>query len=369
MSSLVKLDHKPRIAIVHDALVNTGGAERVLTFMHETFPDALIFTAAFLPSQTYSEFRSAEVHTLPGSRFVRSERQAKRLLLLWMLGFACLKLDDFDIVLSSTTWGAKFIRPSQNTRHVCYCYAPFRLLWNPTSYNPSSLQVGSAVLRLIDWARLPLRRLDYQSMQRPARLATTCRNMAKQIGDFYNRSAQIIYAPIRIRDYPFAEGGGNYYLTVSRLVSHKRVDLAVKACQALGRRLIVVGDGPERSQLESFASDTMHFVGRISDPELKRMYSKCRAVIFPSDEDYGLVPLESQACGRPVIAYGSGGALETVIEGQTGVFFTQQTPESVIESMLAFEAMQFDPQVIRQSVHRFDVEHFKRELREFVLNP
>jgi glycosyltransferase involved in cell wall biosynthesis len=193
--------------------------------------------------------------------------------------------------------------------------------------------------------------------------------MAKQISACYNVSAHIIYAPIRIQDYPISDDHGDYYLSVSRLISHKRVDLAVRACQVLGRKLVVVGDGPERLILESIASDATHFLGRVSDPELKRLYSKCRAVIFTSEEDYGLVPLESQACGRPVIAYGSGGVLETVIEGKTGVFFTQQTTESVIEAILAFEAMQFDTQVIRQSVQRFDVEHFKRELREFVLNP
>ena len=191
--------------------------------------------------------------------------------------------------------------------------------------------------------------------------------MVRQIKQCYGRTAQVIYAPVKLLDYPFKEDAGSYYLTVSRLISHKRVDLAVKACQALHRPLIVVGDGPERRMLESIKTNTTKFVGRVSDAELKQLYSECRAVIFPSEEDYGLVPIEAQACGRAVIAYGVGGALETIVENTTGVFFERQTVESVIEAIQRFETMCFSARSIREAVNRFDVEYFKTELRKFVL--
>jgi glycosyltransferase involved in cell wall biosynthesis len=193
--------------------------------------------------------------------------------------------------------------------------------------------------------------------------------MARQIAACYQREARIIYAPIRLADYHVGESDGEYYLVVSRLMSHKRVDLAVLACQKLGRKLLIVGDGPERARLQALANDDVLFLGRVSDTRLKDLYANCRAVIFASEEDYGLVPLEAQASGRPVIAYGSGGALETIIESQTGIFFRQQTVDSVTDAILEFERMRFDPMAIRQAVRRFDVEHFGRELREFVLEP
>lgn len=357
----------PRIVIIHDALVNTGGAERVLTYMHEAFPEAPIITSVYLPDQTYAELRSAKVITLPGGKFVKSERRCKQLFPLWLLAFQRMRLHEFDIVLTSTSWGAKFVRPDKNTRHVCYCYVPFRLLWSPDSYNASSIPVDQIGSKVVDLLRFPLRQLDKQVTQAIPYIATTCKNMAQQIANCYQREAQVIYAPIRMADYRISADVGDYYLTVSRLISHKRVDLAIQACKALKRKLIVVGDGPDREILKAMTGDTVQFAGRVSDTRLKELYARCKAVIFPSDEDYGLVPLEAQASGRPVIAYGSGGALETVINNETGILFKHQMVESVIAAIQLFEQTTFDLQYIRQAVQRFDVEQFKHELRAFVL--
>lgn len=363
-----RLKYQAHVAIVHDALVNAGGAERTVTYMCETFPEAPVFTSVYLPERTYAEFRARQVHTLPGASWVRTERRAKQLFPFWVLGFRQLDLSGFDVVLSSTTWGAKYIRPPAQTRHVCYCYAPFRLLWKPEVYSPDSLPVNRALGRLPGLIRPLLSRLDFQVMQGISQIATSCRNMAAEIYACYRREARVIYPPIRVSDYQEGNGTGGYYLSVSRLMSHKKMDLAIRACQQLRRRLVVVGDGPELPRLKALSDHTIHFTGRVTDNTLRELYANCRAVIFPSHEDYGLVPLEAQASGRPVIAYGAGGALETVIENHTGVFFREQTVEAVVDAIQRFEKIQFDPQAIRQAVQRFDVQYFRRELREFVLN-
>jgi len=359
----------PRLAIVHDALINAGGAERTVTYMCEAFPEAPVFTSVYLPERTYAEFRARQVHTLPGASWVRTERLGKQLFPLWVLGFRQLDLSAFDMVLSSTTWCAKYIRPPAQVDHACYCYAPFRLLWKPGAYSPDSLPVNQTMNRLLGLIRPLLRRLDFQVMQGISRIATSCRNMAAEIYACYRREARVIYPPIRVSDYQEGNGAGGYYLCVSRLMSHKKIDLAIRACQQLARQLVVVGDGPELPRLKALSDHTIHFSGRVTDIVLRELYANCRAVIFPSHEDYGLVPLEAQASGRPVIVYGAGGVLETVIEDLTGVFFREQTVEQLIEAIQKFEKMQFNPQAIRQAVQRFDVEHFKSELREFVLNP
>jgi glycosyltransferase involved in cell wall biosynthesis len=209
-------------------------------------------------------------------------------------------------------------------------------------------------------------------MDRVAAIATTCRNMARAIAECYDRQAEIIYAPVRLSDYRIGSGQpnapGDYYLTVSRLVSHKRVDLAVRACRQLGRRLVVVGDGPELDALRALGGGQVTFAGQVDAAALVDLYAGCRALLFCSEEDYGLAPIEAQASGRPVIAYGAGGALETVIDGQSGIFFSEQTTESLAAAIERFERQAFDPIRVRDAVARFDVEPFIRHLRTFVLS-
>lgn len=360
---------QPRVAIVHDALVNAGGAERVAAFLCEAFPGAPLYTSVYLPDRTFAEFRSRKVQVLPGAGRARTEGSAKRMLPLWILGFRHLDLRGYDVVLSSTTFAAKHIRPPGGVRHVSYCYAPFRLLWKPAAYEPSSLPVGAAVRGAIDLARPMLRAWDKAAMDRVSAIATTCRNMARAIAECYDRKAEVIYAPVRLSEYRVGRGQGDYYLTVSRLVSHKRVDLAVQACRQLGRRLIVVGDGPELEPLRALGGGHVTFAGLVDKPSLVELYAGCRALLFCSEEDYGLAPIEAQASGRPVVAYGAGGALETVTEGQSGIFFGEQTTDSLVAAILRFERQSFDPVRVRDSVARFDVEPFTRHVRNFVLGP
>jgi glycosyltransferase involved in cell wall biosynthesis len=335
--AVTAVGNEPRVAIVHDALVNAGGAERVASFMCEAFPGAPLYTSAYLPDRTFAEFRSVD-------------------------------LRGYDVVLSSTTFAAKHVRPPRGVRHVSYCYAPFRLLWKPEAYEPSSLPAGALTRGAIDLARPMLRAWDKAAMDGVAAIATTCRNMARAIAECYDRQAEVIYAPVRLSEYRIGMGAGEYYLTVSRLISHKRVDLAVQACRQLGRRLVVVGDGPELQALRALADERVTFAGLVDKPSLVDLYAGCRALLFCSEEDYGLAPIEAQASGRPVIAYGAGGALETVVDGRSGIFFGEQTTDSLVAAMNRFEREPFDPVRVRDSVARFDVEPFTRHVRNFVLS-
>lgn len=354
-----------RIAIVHDALVNTGGAERVVLQMHRVFPDAPIFTSVYLPDRTYPEFAGASVRPFRWAKFVRNESGMKRLWWLAATGFAGLRLDGFDCVLTSSTFAAKAVRVPAGALHASYCYAPFRLIWHPESYLPEHLPAKAAVARVMRAAFAPLRVWDRRVSRRAHRTATTCLNMVRSLRACYGIEARVLHAPIEWGTYSVSHRIGDFYLVVSRLNRYKRIDLAIEACNRLSRRLVIVGEGPLRHELEARATAHVTFLGRQPEAELRRLYSTCRALIFPSDEDYGLVPLEAQASGRPVVALGRGGALETIVPGSTGVFFSNPVVDDVVEAIRRAESMPFDPQAIREHARRFDVPAFTRGLTEF----
>jgi glycosyltransferase involved in cell wall biosynthesis len=356
-----------RIAIVHDALCVGGGAERTLLWMTKAFPKSPIFTSVYLPAQTFPEFRSEDIRVLPFARFIKSERQFKLLYPLWLSELRGIHFNEYDFVLSSSTYLAKFIKPYHPELHRAYIYAPFRLLWKPESYNPESLPTPRISAPFVKWIAHQLRNWDMRCTQRIPKIATTCRNMANDIARCYHRPATVIYPPISVADYALSEKSGDYFLSVSRLISHKRVDLAIQACNRMKKKLVVVGDGPELNNLKALAGNSIEFTGKVSDERLKQVYGGARALIFPSHEDYGIVPLEAQACGKPVIAFGQGGVLETVSENRTGLFFKEQTTDSLVDCLKEFEQRTFDKHAIREWVARFDVQSFINQLRDFVL--
>ncbi|NMC59039.1 MAG: glycosyltransferase family 4 protein [Candidatus Methanofastidiosa archaeon] len=211
-----------------------------------------------------------------------------------------------------------------------------------------------------------LRKWDIQQTSVISHIATNSQNMANEILRIYKKSARVIHPPVSIDDFPLAESQGQYYLTVSRLISHKRVDLAIEACNRLGKSLVVVGDGPERKHLESMAGDTIRFAGRVTDQELLNLYQDSIALIFPGEEDFGIVPIEAQACGKPVIAYGKGGIKETVQDGVTGIFFPQQNVDLLVDSLEKLPTMNFEARTIRNWARNFDTTKFQHEIQDFV---
>jgi glycosyltransferase involved in cell wall biosynthesis len=357
---------KLRIAIVHDALCVPGGAERFVLNLSNVFPEAPIFTSVYLKDKTFPEFQRKDIRTLPFSRLIRSEKQFKVFYPLWLHLFKELKFSEFDRVISSSTYLAKYIQPSPEVDHKAYIHAPFRFLWKPESYSLESLPYPGYFHDFIGLFLSRLRKWDIQNTSNIQNIATNSQNMSNEILRIYNKNARVIHPPVSIDNFPLTESKGQYFLTVSRLISHKRVDLAIEACNRLGKSLVIVGDGPEKKQLETKAGETIRFAGRVSDQELLNLYQNSIALIFPGEEDFGIVPLEAQACGKPVIAYGKGGIMETVQDGITGIFFPQQNIDQLIDCLVKLPAMKFEARKIRTWASNFDIKKFQYEIQDFI---
>jgi glycosyltransferase involved in cell wall biosynthesis len=357
---------KRKIAIIHDALVVQSGSERFTLMLSDIIPNAPIYTAAYLPYNTYPEFKHKNIITLPLSRHVKSEKQFKGMFPWWYLGFSTLDLSQYEIVISSANYLAKYINPPKNTVHICYLHNPFRFLWKPNVYSENSVPYNNTIVRAIKLFFPVLKKIDIAKTKKIKHIITNSHNIARQIQTIYGIPSAVIYPPVRVNEFSIADEIDDYYLYVGRLISHKRVDLAIKACSKLNRRLLIVGDGLERSRLEKFASNFIQFMGRVPEDLLKSIYSRCRALIFPSDEDFGLVPVEAQASGRPVIAYQSGGSLETIIENETGIFFSEQSVDSLCDAILKFEGRSFSPSKIRENAQRFDIAVFQHNILQYI---
>mgnify|MGYP000907422666 CR=1 FL=1 len=355
-----------KIALIHDALCVTGGAERLFYWVCKAFPQADIFTSVYLPEKTFPEFKSFQIKTLPGSGLIHSERQFKLLFPWWLAMLKRWRFSEYDVVFSSSTYLAKYIHPATQVIHRSYLHAPFRFLWKPESYSDDSLPTPPLVTSGLKLGLPALRQWDIRETNRINQLATNCQNVAAEIQRIYQKDAVVIHPPVPVDEFSLGEGTGDYFLSVSRLISHKRVDLAVKACSQLKKRLIVVGDGPERSNLEKIAGDTVTFAGKVGEDKLHRLFAGSRALIFPSREDYGIAPLEAQACGRPVIAFGQGGVLETVVPGKTGLLFADQTVDSLTGTLQEFEQQSFDAVEIRGWARQFDMPTFNDQIQQFV---
>lgn len=362
-----------KLAIVHDALVNRGGAERVVAAFHEIFPTAPIFTTVYLPDHTHSDFQNAEIHTSFLQKIAHSEQALKLLFPLTIPAIRRLDLSGYDVILTSSTFCAKDVVVPSGVRHICYCYAPFRPCWEFELYvaQLQSTWLKKEALRLFFAA---FRKWDFRAAQKPHEMIAISQHAARKIERAYRRKPTIIYPPVDVDRFSIAGKGEDFFLVVSRLMPYKRIDIVVEAFRHLPHALKVVGSGPDQRRLQKLAGTNVEFVGSVSEPTLIDYYRRCCCLIFPGEEDFGLVPLEAHACGKPVIAYGAGGALETILalndhrppgirEAEaTGVFFYEQTPEAVIEGIRIFQVSSFDPEKIRKRARVFDKAHFKRRL-------
>jgi len=278
--------------------------------------------------------------------------------------FAQFDFSGYDLVLSSSAYAAKSVRVPRNVCHVCYCYSPLRLAWRSQDYLGSSApwmkRVGLGLIAPF------LRRWDYNVSRGVDYFGTTSQTVRRRILAAYGRSAEVIPAPVDLERHRISGASGDYYLIVSRLTRYKRVDLAIEAMSRLGRRLLVVGDGPDRPKLESVAGDNVKFLGNVTEDSLRGLYAECKALLHPQEEDYGLAPLEAMASGRPVVAYGVGGAYETVLEGETGVFFMEQSVESLMGAVETLEASTFSPVRIRSHALQFGVGPFCDRVESFL---
>ena len=354
-----------RVALVCSWLNQYGGAERVLEVLHDMYPQAPIYTSVYEPRALPDFYRQWDIRPSFMQRLPLVKRKHQLFLGLFPLAFESFDLSEYDLVISNSSAFAHGVLTREGTAHVCYCLTPARFLWNYHAYVQRE-KVGSLARLILPFPLHYLRTWDAAAASRVDSFVAISHAVQARIRKFYRRDSTIIYPPVNINDYQPADEVGDYYLIVSRLIPYKRIDLAVEAFNQLGLPLKIVGDGRDRAALQAMARSNVEFLGRRSDAEVRQLYARCRAFVLPGEEDFGLTPLEAQASGRPVIAYGAGGALDTVVEGETGAFFCQQTPESLAEAVASFDALACDPHRIREHAAKFDVAVFRQQLGELV---
>lgn len=355
-----------RIALVHDWLNQLGGAENVLETLVRLYPGAPVFTSIYAARLMPPAYRAWDIRTtfmqhLPG---VFTHHQAY--LPLYPLAFRSLDLAGYDLILSNKSGFCHGVHAPADAVHICYCLTPTRFLWQYEAYRARealSPTLAAALRPLV----AALRRWDYAAAQRVHHFIAISTEIQARIRRFYGRESTVIFPPVELARFrPASEPPADYFLAGGRLIPYKRTDLAVRACSELGLKLLVFGDGRDRPALERMAGPTVAFLGRVSWEELARLYAGARAFIFPGLEDFGIAPVEAQAAGRPVIAFGGGGALDTVLPGVTGEFFRQPTVEALKAVLARFDARAYDPQTCRAHAERFSSERFARELQEFI---
>lgn len=355
-----------KVAIVHDWLTNMGGAERVILALHEIFPDAPVYTTVHNPDRLPPEFAQIDIRTSFIQKFPMAKTKYQTYLPFMPTAVEQFDLTGFDVVISSSHACAKGVITRPETLHICYCHTPMRYAWFLYHEYMRLEQVSPVKRMLIPFLMNYLRMWDRLSADRVDRFVANSTGVGKRIQKYYRRDSDVIFPPVDTGYYTPAEIVDDYFLVVSRLVPYKRVDLAVEAFNRLGLPLVVIGDGPDLDKIRRLARPNVKVMGRLSDEETRQYYARCKAFIFPGEEDFGITPVEAQAAGRPVIAYGAGGALDTVIKGKTGEFFSAQTAEALAAAVAAFNPAQYDSQVIRRHAESFDTRKFQAAFAEYV---
>ena len=354
-----------KTALAHHWFLNVSGGERVCSAIYETLNNPDLFCilgrdGGLPPNMRSAAVRQSFIQHLPGAT-----RYHRYYAALFPLAVESLDVQDYELVISSDSAAMKGIITRPETCHICYCHSPMRYAWNMAQdymrgrglFMQGIMSVVMHYLRL--WDQSAASRVDY--------FVCNSRTVRDRIRKYYRRDARIIYPPCETEGFRASPHDDGYYLFVGRLVDYKKADVAITSFSASGRRLVVVGNGPQERFLKSIASRNIEFLGWVDDEALKSLYSRCRAVIFPGEEDFGIVPVEAQASGKPVIAYGRGGATETVIPGETGLWFNEQTPEALEMAVSKFERSMesFDPRTIREHAERFNTNRFMNEFRAF----
>lgn len=353
-----------KVAIAHHWLTSYRGGERVAEQMAGMFPNSETYTLVYNSAVSIPGLAGRRIYASILNRIPNVSRFYRHLLPLHPWAISRMRVpDDVDLLLSSDASMIKGISTSRATKHICYCHSPPRYLWELGSdYKRVSLAARMALDRFAS----RLKRFDREAAANVDHFIANSKFVAKRISKYYNRESEVIYPPVAVEDFRSDRRRADFHLVISELVSYKRIDIAIDAYNRLGKRLVVIGDGPQRKRLERLAKPNIEFLGRQPFSVLKDHFETSQALIFPGIEDFGITPVEAQAAGCPVIAFRGGGVLETVIEGKTGLFFDEQSPDSLIEAVAHFDPLAIAPDDCRRNACRFSSQTFRDRYAAFL---
>jgi glycosyltransferase involved in cell wall biosynthesis len=357
-----------RVALIHDWLTGMRGGEKVLEVLSELFPEADLFTLFHIPGSVSATIERHRIITSFVQHLPLADRYYRRYLPLFPTAIERFQLDGYDLVISSSHCVAKSVIAPWRARHICYCHSPMRYAWDQFDAYFGPSQVGPLASRWVYGPILArLARWDAATAGRPNRFVSNSQYVAGRIARYYNRQSTIVYPPVDTVFYhPASVPRASHFLVVSALVPYKRIELAIDACRHVGVPLRIVGEGPDRRQLEAVAGSSVTFLGRLTDAEIRAEYRSAQAVLLPGEEDFGIVPLEAQACGTPVVALARGGALETVVDGKSGVLFTDATAAALAQALERVTAMPIDRDEVRRHAERFARDRHVAAMRDVI---
>jgi glycosyltransferase involved in cell wall biosynthesis len=354
-----------KIALFQDYLAQNGGAERVTEAIHQALPSADLCTTLVAPEKIPQYLRQLEPKTTWMQALPAKASLYRHYFLLYPFAVESARMQSYDLIVSSCCGYAKGVKRGRDAVHVCYCHNPMRWVWRFPEYvardrfnAPTKLALRLMVQGLKSW--------EMRAATRPDHYIANSHIVAARLKRAFGVDATVIEPPIVTSRFWISRETEDYYLVLARLVPYKRIDLAVEACTRTNRRLLVIGDGPDRERLQGLAGPSVSFLGRQSDEAVNRYASRCRALIFPGEEDFGMAPLEINAAGRPVVAYGAGGATETIHEGLNGILFKEQTVDSLLEGLEKLEKLTWNPAAIRKNAQRYDIAVFKERFLDFL---
>jgi len=358
-----------KIALAHDHLFQIGGAEKVLMELHKIFPTSPVYTLIHNPEKA-GLFSDLDIRTSFLQKLPFSKTQFKWYLGLMPIAWERFDFSPYDVVISSSSAFSKGIITPPNTLHISYCHSPTRYLWSETHSYIEELKQPRIIKAVLPLLLNRLRSWDYLAAQRVDKFIANSEFVAKRIKKYYQRESTVIYPPVKTEDFYISPDLGNYYVITSRLRPYKKVDVAIKAFNQLHIPLKIIGSGEEMAGLKKIAKNNIEFLGEISDIERNKVLAHAKAFIHPQEEDFGIAAVEAMACGRPVIAYHSGGALETIVEGLSGRFFNEQTWESLADAVIKFqeEYPEYDPIKIKEHAEKFSTANFHKNILNFTAN-
>lgn len=354
-----------KLALVHDWLNQMGGAEDVLDALVNLYPASPLYTSIYAPDLMPDRYRTWDIRTLWIDRMPAIHSHHQPYLPLYPLAWGGLDLSAYDVVLSNKSGFCIGLQHGADTLHICYCLAPTRYVWQIDSYIARE-GIGRPLQIVLRPLIAALRRWDYRAAQRVNHFIAISTEIQARIKTYYGRDSVVIYPPIDTERFQPSNTVEDYFLIVSRLIPYKRIDLAVQAATRLGLPLKIGGKGRDLERLQALAGPTVEFLGYVPDDKLPDLMARCKAFLFPGLEDFGITPVQAQAAGRPVISFGGGGALDTVLPGKTGELFYEMTVDSLAAVMQAFDAGRYTPATLHAHAERFDTQVFNRQITDFV---